>query len=41
MFGSLVENDAYKQAEKDWFVQLSQSDMYWYDLNDFNKEMED
>jgi len=32
MFGSLVENDAYKQAEKDWFVQLSQSDMYWYNL---------
>ena len=32
IFGSLIENDVYKQAEKDWFVQLSQSDMYWYDL---------
>lgn len=32
IYSSLIENEAYKQAEKDWFVELSRSYMYWYDL---------
>jgi hypothetical protein len=32
MFSTLLDNDAYNDAEKDWFVELSRSDMYWFDL---------
>jgi hypothetical protein len=32
IFSQIVENKAYKESKKDWYVEISRSDMYWYDL---------
>ena len=32
MFSSITENEAYRDADKEWFVELQRYHMYWYDL---------
>lgn len=32
MYNSLCSNKAYLNTEKDWFIELTQSSIYWYDL---------
>lgn len=32
MFGSILNNDAYTDSTKDWYVELSRADIYWYEL---------
>jgi len=31
-FASIIDNEAYKNSEKNWSIELSNSWMYWYDL---------
>jgi hypothetical protein len=32
LFSSFIENDAYKNAEKEWIIELDRYHKYWYDL---------
>ncbi len=32
MFSSFIDNDIYKQSEKEWIVELERYHKYWYDL---------
>ncbi|MGF7188232.1 hypothetical protein JOE11_001259 [Robbsia andropogonis] len=32
MFGFIKDEPAYEQSEKDWVVELSRSDQFWYDM---------
>jgi len=32
MFSSFIDNDIYKQSEKEWIVELQRYHKYWYDL---------
>lgn len=32
IFGSIIDNETYTDSKKDWYVELSRADIYWYDL---------
>ncbi len=32
MFSSIIDNDVYKESEKEWIVELQRYHKYWYDL---------
>lgn len=32
LFNPIIDNEVYQSSNKEWFVELSQSWMYWYDL---------
>lgn len=32
IYSEFIDNEVYKESEKDWYVELSRTDMYWYDL---------